>query len=411
MLTARIHQRLRSDLSEISDALLGSSTPTTSRPPSRRSCSPGRPSAGSARWFSRRQTRTPPLAASRACDAASHDLSAAALPAEVAEGRSFPRARCAARCPEVQSALRIGLRTVGASVSALGSIRCALLDAASGDIHALYELFCATGRRLPARGPEAPGVLLSPESIRPVGFERARVCSNTGGIVPRLPPAPGVLRIPGQNSCSSARRARRGNASLRGRVVRAVRAPEAVAGAARLRVERDHLKLGCTPAVNLFPHQADPIRLTPHRGRVSDPAHATRARRLRSAHGAIRGRSTPSAGSPSRARMRRFYGLRHSSASAESGAYWHAVGAIPTQGDTGRSLLSLVDSSWTCSRRRDDVLHVDLRCTNRDLPTRGRVGDRAATSSSRAARHREHLRAAQADRAAAGADRQRSRWP
>jgi type VI secretion system protein ImpG len=128
--------------------------------------------------------------------------------------------------------------------------------------------------------------------------------------------------------------------------------------------------------VNLFPHTADPIRLT-HTAveyPIQPDARAPDAYEVHTVRSVSA--STPSAGIAESRTYAPFYGVRHGSADA-GGAYWHAVRrASLRKGDSGTDVfLSLVDSRFDMLAPPSDVLHIDVLCTNRGLPALVPFGD------------------------------------
>ncbi|MGH7336574.1 MAG: type VI secretion system baseplate subunit TssF, partial [Myxococcota bacterium] len=353
MLTARVHQRLDSDLSEISDALLGILYPHYLAPvpsativqfsvdPSAGSVEGGFPVDRHALLHSR------PVAGVRCGFRTSYPLRL--FPLEVAEVEVVSASSLRRAVPaEVQSALRIALRTVGGvpvSELAIDSLRF-FLDAASGDIHALYELFLRdpAGVLVRADG-NAPGVLLPPEHIRPVGFEADEGLFEYPAesflgyrLLQEYFAFPDKFLFVELTGLGAGTRACSGE-SLELCVLQK-QSPAQV----ELRVERNHLKLGCTPAVNLFPHQADPIRLT-HTAveyPIQPDARAPDAYEVHTVRSVSA--STPSVGIAESRAYAPFYGLRHTGAGSGSGAYWHAARrATHRKGDSGTDVfLSLV---------------------------------------------------------------------
>jgi type VI secretion system protein ImpG len=281
---------------------------------------------------------------------------------------------------DVQSALRIALRTVGGiavSDLAIDSLRF-FLDAASGEIQALYELFLRDPAGVLVRADAAaPGVLLPATSIRPVGFERDEGLFEypTESFVGyRL--LQEYFAFPDKFLFVELAELAAGTRRCEGETLELLVLQRQSPAQLELRVERDHLKLGCTPAVNLFPHTADPIRLTQTAveypiqpdARASDAYEVHTVRSVSS--------STPTAGIAESRAFAPFYGVRHGSADAD-GAYWHAVRrASLRKGDSGTDVfVSLVDADFDMLAPPSDVLHVDVLCTNRGLPALVPFGD------------------------------------
>jgi type VI secretion system protein ImpG len=264
------------------------------------------------------------------------------------------------------------------SALAIDSLRF-FLDAPSGDIHSLYELFLRDPAGLLVRADkDAPAVCLPPASIRPVGFERDE----------------GMLEYPTESFlgyrvlqeyfafpdkflfvelAGLADATRRCDGETLELFVLQRQSPAQL----ELHVERDHLKLGCTPAVNLFPHNADPIRVT-HASveyPIQPDARASDAYEVHTVRSVAA--STSAAGIAESRTYAPFYGIRHGTESASAGAYWHAVRrASLRKGDSGTDVfLAIVDDAFDMLVPPTDVLHVELLCTNRALPALLPFGD------------------------------------
>lgn len=131
----------------------------------------------------------------------------------------------------------------------------------------------------------------------------------------------------------------------------------------------EHLKLGCAPIVNLFPHAAEPIRVTHQQSSYPvsvdrrKPAgyeviDIRRVRRIERGDGAESAEDVPA-----------LYD-RRLGAGNDPRFYWHASregSARP--GDKGSDVsLHLVDLDFEPVRPAAEVLSLDLLCSNRDLP-------------------------------------------
>jgi type VI secretion system protein ImpG len=386
ILTARVHQRLDSDLAEISDALIGILYPHYLAPvPSATvvqfKVDPGAASVeGGFRVDAHSLLHSRPVAGVRCTFRTAYPLRL--FPIEVAEVELVSATALRPHVPaEAQSALRIALRTIGGvpfSALAVDSLRF-FLDAPSGDIHALYELFLRDPAGLLARADaSAPAALLPPRSIRPVGFERDEGLleypteSFLGYRVLQeyfaFPDKFLFVELTGLGAAT-----RRIDGETLELFVLQKQSPAQL----ELHVEREHLKLGCTPAVNLFPHNADPIRVT-HASveyPIQPDARAPDAYEVHTVRSVSA--STSSAGIAEARTYAPFYGLRHGTASASAGAYWHAARRPSLRkGDSGTDVfVSLVDDAFDVLEPPTDVLHVEVLCTNRALPALLPFGD------------------------------------
>ena len=132
-------------------------------------------------------------------------------------------------------------------------------------------------------------------------------------------------------------------------------------------VSAESFALGCAPAVNLFRHRAEPVRLTGTDSRYRVEADARRPDSLEiwSVDGVT---ATDAAGT--RRSYLPFYGLRHGSAPQDS-AFWFPTRteAPPARGGT-EVWLSLVEPDLAAAHRPGVTLSVETTCLNRNLPAR-----------------------------------------
>jgi type VI secretion system protein ImpG len=135
-------------------------------------------------------------------------------------------------------------------------------------------------------------------------------------------------------------------------------------------VEPANLRLGCTPAVNLFPRTADPIRLA-HNTVEYQVLPDARALEGYEVHSVERVTSvTPGTGET--VQYDPFYGTRHGGGEKQDRAYWRTVRRPSMRkGDSGSDIfISLVNPNFDVLSAPVDVLHVETLCTNRSLPNR-----------------------------------------
>jgi type VI secretion system protein ImpG len=138
----------------------------------------------------------------------------------------------------------------------------------------------------------------------------------------------------------------------------------------------ESLRLGCAPAVNLFPHQAEPIRLT---HAVSEYAvlpdlHAAAAYEVI----AVREVESVEPGTGGVKNYRPFYSLRHGDPRGREPAFWSATRRpSPREGDPGTDLfLMLVDRNGRpLQELPSETLLVRAVCSNRDVPAGLLMGD------------------------------------
>jgi type VI secretion system protein ImpG len=132
----------------------------------------------------------------------------------------------------------------------------------------------------------------------------------------------------------------------------------------------ENLRLGCTPAVNLFPYLADPIRLT-HQAIEYPVIPDARAPLAYEVHSVASVTSTV-AGSNAVRSYQPFFGLRHGAVRDGELAFWHVTRRESLRkDDPGTELyLSLSDRDFAAARPPAEELHVRTFCTNRDLPAK-----------------------------------------
>ncbi len=139
----------------------------------------------------------------------------------------------------------------------------------------------------------------------------------------------------------------------------------------------DNFKLGCAPAVNLFPHQAEPIALrrTVPEHRVVCEAHAPRGYEVHT----IRAVETLDARTGQAREFRPMFALRHGDPREGELAFWHAS-RRPSgdKHDAGTEVyLTLVDPrDGSTAQLAGDTLIVQVLATNRDLPAELPLGTR-----------------------------------
>ena len=279
----------------------------------------------------------------------------------------------------VRSALRIRLKTLGGvsfSDLEIDKLRF-FLDAESGVVHQLYETFLRDPRGIAVqKGAGTPVEILPASCIRPVGFSKDE----------------GLLEYP-EESFLGYRLLQEYFAfsdkflfvellGLDGlsidvdgdRLDVCVLLPES-ASEIDLRLDKDHLKLGCTPAANLFEHEADPIRLT-HTSLEYPVIPDARAPDAYEVYSIIEA-SSHVMGQTDVDRYEPMYRLRHGTATDAATGFWHATRRPSIRrGDAGTELfLSLVDEQFDPLAPPSEVLHVRTLCTNRDLPARLSFGD------------------------------------
>ena len=133
-------------------------------------------------------------------------------------------------------------------------------------------------------------------------------------------------------------------------------------------VSAETFALGCTPVVNLFHKRAEPIQLDHTRPeyRVVPDARRPKAAEVYSVD-----RVTANAPEGGDVTYWPFYGIKHGSVGEESRTFWSSSRRGASNENPGTEVfLSLVDLDFEPSAAADWVLNVDTTCLNRDLPGR-----------------------------------------
>ncbi len=303
-------------------------------------------------------------------------------PVRVESVEAIPLGEREEGCPAgVRGAVRIRLKTFGGRSFAkvgLSGLRF-FLDRDPVVLHRLYELLFRNPKGILVRQPAGAGgaaapppVLLDPECLVPDGFERAQA------LLPHPPGASHGHRFLLEYFCFPekfhfARVEGLGPAAARAAsdtldlLVLLEEFPFELQG----KLSPDHLKLGCTPAVNLFEHQADPIRLVSREveHRIVPDVHAADSFEV---HTVLEVESLAPRSGETR-EYRPFYGMRHGEDDPEDAAFWHASRRPSLRdGDAGTDVhLMLVDRRHRSEEPEPGtVLNVRLLCSNRDLPAR-----------------------------------------
>jgi type VI secretion system protein ImpG len=131
-------------------------------------------------------------------------------------------------------------------------------------------------------------------------------------------------------------------------------------------------QLGCTPAVNLFRHRADPIRLDQTQ---LEYQIVPDVRRPRGFEVYAVDRVTASTPLGDAVDYPPLYGLDHAHQESDSHAYWvatrrHAKLSAVERDDGTDVFLNLVDLRFDPNIPEDRVLSLDTTCSNRDLPAK-----------------------------------------
>jgi len=134
------------------------------------------------------------------------------------------------------------------------------------------------------------------------------------------------------------------------------------------RVDRETFRLGCTPIVNLFSHQAEPIRLTHTQTEypvIPDVRHP-RAYEVYS----IDAVTSTNLQTGAVTEYEPFFACRHGRSAETHATYWTMQRtASPLKNDRGTDVsLSLVDLNFDPAKPPTEVISVSTTCSNRDLP-------------------------------------------
>lgn len=128
--------------------------------------------------------------------------------------------------------------------------------------------------------------------------------------------------------------------------------------------------LGCTPVVNLFKHQADPVRVDQTQLEYLITADSRRPKEYE-----VYSVDSVSATTKDGRQMEYlpFYGMNHTHQDDDSPPYWYAQRRPSKLGyyerDEGTDLyLSLVDINFDPNSPYEQILQIGTTCSNRDLP-------------------------------------------
>lgn len=131
-------------------------------------------------------------------------------------------------------------------------------------------------------------------------------------------------------------------------------------------------QLGCTPMVNLYRQRAEPVRLTQTQTeyRVVPDARRPAACEVYSVD-----RVTATSPDGETVEYQPFYSFKHAAEAAQQKTFWHGsrrrASRVAGQVDHGTELyLSLVDLNFKTSAPANWTLDVETTCLNRDLPRR-----------------------------------------
>ena len=134
------------------------------------------------------------------------------------------------------------------------------------------------------------------------------------------------------------------------------------------RVSAETFRLGCTPIINLFSHDTDPIRLTQtrHEYQVIPDVRHPNAMEVYSVD-AVQSTNTETGRTTT---YQPFYSFKHGDERRGKTAYWHTSRRPSVRhNDAGTDLfLSFVDLDFDPRLPAADVVMLKTTCSNRDLP-------------------------------------------
>lgn len=137
-------------------------------------------------------------------------------------------------------------------------------------------------------------------------------------------------------------------------------------------VDADMFRLGCTPIINLFTQRAEPLQLshTEHEYRVVPDARRPLAYEVYSID-----QVTASSPDGDEIEFQPFYSFRHAAAARRQRTFWYAARRPASSSsiapDEGTELfLSFVDLGFSPSAPADWTVDIQTTCLNRDLPHR-----------------------------------------
>jgi len=261
------------------------------------------------------------------------------------------------------------------------------LDGESSLVAALYELLCNSCAQIQIRDlggpPGRPPILLPATALRPVGF------GHDEGMLPlerrnmvayrllqeyfTLPEKFFFLDLGGFDRV---RAAGFGTAVEVLFLISPFERPERKS-VLEAGVSPRTLRLGCTPIVNLFEQDAEPVELTPTH--YEYPIVADARRRLTTRIFSIDDVRAAKPGAPEVRRFEPLYSFRHAATGAAPEMFWYANPEPDAWApDAGVDLtLSFVDLAGRAARPPYEAVTARVTCFNGELPSRLPFGDDA----------------------------------
>ncbi len=137
-------------------------------------------------------------------------------------------------------------------------------------------------------------------------------------------------------------------------------------------ISAETFQLGCVPAINLFPHRADPIKL---RHTATEYQVIADARRPKGYEVYAINKVTATTSSGDKENYLPLYGINHENQNQEQHAYWfssrrHAKLGTHQRDEATDVFLSLVDLTFNPNNPDDRTLLLETICSNRDQPAK-----------------------------------------
>lgn len=375
-LNARVRRKLDDDFPELTDALLDVLyphylAPTPSMAIARFQAQPDL--AGSFELPAGSQLETEPVAGEPCRYRTAYPVTL--WPIEVASATLAGRPLVAPANPamaQAASCLRLTLRGARPDVTftGLGLDRLRFFLAGQPQhVHALYELILNDTISVAfadGANDRAP-VIVGPEAIRPVGFERDE------GVLPF--PARSFIgyrllteyfSFPEKFLFFDLDQIARKTLMNSGNSLEVFFYLRRTSIELERSVSAANFQIGCTPIVNLFRQRAEPIHLSHATSeyRVVPDARRPHAMEVHSIRSVVAG-----GGDEEPVTFSPFYGLKHAGPGS-GGPFWHAGRRDLPGGQPGTEMfLSFVDPDFAPTRPARQIVSVETECTNRDLPS------------------------------------------
>lgn len=387
-LTARIHRKLDDEFPEITEAFMQVLYPHYTRPfPSctilQLDTDPDNPEIGSRYTVPRHHPAVSPTVGGMPCRFRTcYDVDLYPLTLKSASIRLASASETLRRiAPDAAAAITLEFETQGALP--LGQIKLDklrfFLDGEPALMHLLYELLLTRTLRVRADdGTDDPGktAILSAGALSAVGFsseeslldadERTFAGFRLLSEYFAFPDKFLFVDLAGLDAPAL----RHGGTRLRVQILLSAFFDSERHNRLQQTLSPHNFKMGCTPAINLFQHAAEPVRLSHHQ--ASYPVMADGRRQL--AYEVVSIDSVTSVeknGSQASFHdIPPFYSILHHARDEQQRAFWYATReASVREFDKGTDVeIAFVDLNFTPQRPDAEVLSINLTCCNRDLP-------------------------------------------